>query len=189
MKLSKRSRLADVARCVAIALQSAGIRAVLTGGACASLYSRGGYKSSDLDFVIQNAVSEAQLDDAMAGAGFRRVGNQYEHPDAPFFVEFPAGPLGIGHDLHIHPVKYPIRRTVICALSATDSCRDRLAAFYHWNDRQALRAAVAIARRHRVDLQCIRRWSAREGALAKHAEFMAELRRGTVRVRSGRRSR
>jgi hypothetical protein len=64
-----------------------------------------------------------------------------------FFVEFPVGPLGIGRDLAVKPVQIRIgggaRR--IRALSATDCCRDRLAAFYHWNDRQSLDAAVDIA--------------------------------------------
>jgi hypothetical protein len=181
--------MADVARCVATALGSARIRAVLTGGACASLYSGGSYTSSDLDFVIQSTVSRTQLDTAMVRIGFRRVGNQYEHPDAPFFIEFPAGPLGIGTDIHIQPVGYRIRGTVIPALSATDSCRDRLAAFYHWNDRQALGVAVTIARRHRVNLKRIRQWSGQEGALSKFAEFTTEVRRRTVRTRTASRSR
>ena len=176
MKLGKRSTIADVARCVATALKSADIRAVLTGGACASLYTRGGYKSSDLDFIIQNAVSGEQLDRAMASVGFGRMGNQYEHPDAPFFVEFPAGPLGIGGDLHIRPVEYKIKGTAVPILSAADSCRDRLVAFYHWNDRQALRVAVSIALRHRVNLSSIRKWSEREGARSKYDEFVGEVR-------------
>jgi hypothetical protein len=63
-------------------------------------------------------------------------------------------------------------------LSATDSCRDRLAAFYHWNDRQSLRVAVLIARRARVDMKRLRAWSAVEGAAGKFAEFGRELGRG-----------
>jgi len=177
VKLSKRSGLADVTRCVATALRSAGIRAVLTGGACASLYTRGGYKSSDLDFVIQNAASETQLDKAMDSIGFNRVGNLYEHPEAPFFVEFPAGPLGIGSDLHIHPVEYKIKGTIVSALSPADSCRDRLVAFYHWDDRQALKVAVSIARRRRLNLTSIRQWSDHEGALSKFEEFLSEVKR------------
>ena len=86
---------------------------------------------------IQNAVEEAQLDRAMTRIGFRRAGNQYEHPESAYFVEFPAGPLGIGGDLRIRPVEYRIKGTVVPALSAADSCRDRLVAFCHWNDRQA----------------------------------------------------
>ena len=181
--------MADVARCVATALKSADIRAVLTGGACASLYTRGGYKSSDLDFIIQNAVSGKQLDRAMASIGFRRVGNQYEHPDAPFFVEFPAGPLGIGSDLRIQPVEHRIKGTVVSALSAADSCRDRLVAFYHWNDRQALRVAVSIALRHRVNLISIRKWSEHEGARSKYEEFISEVKRLAGKGRGRSRSR
>jgi len=175
VKLTKRSSLAQVARSVAVALSSAGIRAVLTGGACASLYSRGKYKSSDLDFIIQSAVSRAELDAAMAAIDFRRAGNHYEHPVATFFVEFPAGPLAIGEDLRVQPVVYKIRRFGVLALSATDSCRDRLAAFYHWNDRQALTAAVAIARLRPVSIDSIRKWSAKEGALPSFDEFLAAL--------------
>ena len=181
--------MADVARCVATALKSADIRAVLTGGACASLHTRGGYKSSDLDFIIQNAVSGRQLDRTMSSIGFRRLGNQYEHPDSPFFVEFPAGPLGIGGDLHIRPVEYRIKGTVILALSAADSCRDRLVAFYHWDDRQALRVAVSIARRNRVNLASIRRWSEHEGARSKCEEFLSEVKRTAARGQGRRRSR
>jgi hypothetical protein len=60
-------------------------------------------------------------------------------------------------------------------LSATDSCRDRLAAFYHWRDRQALGAAVAIATNHAVDLVKIRVWSRREGAAEGIEEFLRNL--------------
>jgi hypothetical protein len=43
------SSLADVAAAVAGALPGSEIRAVLTGGACATLYTGGEYQSSDLD--------------------------------------------------------------------------------------------------------------------------------------------
>lgn len=74
-------------------------------------------------------------------------------------------------------------------LSATDSCRVRLAAFYHWRDRQALGAAVAIAARHALDLETIREWSLREGAAEGFEEFQRSLRAAKgVSRRSGRRS-
>ena len=154
----------------------AGIKAVLTGGACAALYSRGAYQSSDLDFVLQSAISRGTLDRVMQTIGFHRRGAHYEHAAAPFFVEFPAGPLGIGSDLRIKPVVYRIGRGSVIALSPTDSCRDRLAAFYHWNDRQSLAAAVAIAKRRKVDIPALHRWSEREGALPAFKEFRAALR-------------
>ena len=153
----------------------AGIKAVLTGGACASLYSRGEYQSSDLDFVLQSAVSQQTLDSVMRTIGFRREGGHYSHPTASFFVEFPTGPLGIGADLSIQPVVYRVGRVRVLALSPTDSCRDRLAAFFHWHDRQSLMTAVAVARRRKVDLEAMRGWSDREGASAAFAEFLALL--------------
>ena len=63
------------------------------------------------------------------------------------------------------------------ALSPTDSCRDRLAAFYHWRDRQSLGLAVAVARHRRVDLAAIRAWSLAEGRLDEYEQFLRELRR------------
>ncbi|HEY3170433.1 MAG TPA: hypothetical protein VGK08_05460, partial [Thermoanaerobaculia bacterium] len=62
------------------------------------------------------------------------------------------------------------------------SCRDRLAAFYHWNDRQSLETAVRIALRNRVDFQLIRGWSAEEGMETKYNEFRQELTRRRKRT-------
>lgn len=175
MKIVRRSTLSEVAACVATALAEGGIRCVLTGGACATLYTRGIYQSSDLDFVIQSAATRSQLDAAMRKVGFERQGDHYIHPATRFFVEFPPGPLAIGGDFRIQPVEYDIRRRTVLALSATDSCRDRLAAFYFWNDRQSLRTAVQIAGRQGVDVGRIRDWSIEEGQKAAFEEFMHEL--------------
>lgn len=185
MNLNARSTLVDVAMTVGDALRRTGIRAVLSGGACASLHSGGAYQSLDADFVIEGHCTEDLLDAAMASIGFRRERDFYVHPRTRFFVEFPAGPLGIGQDYGIRPVWKLGRSARMLTLSATDSCRDRLAAFYHWRDRQALAAAVAIALEHRVGIARIRAWSAAEGALKEFEVFQAELRR----ARAGRRQR
>jgi hypothetical protein len=158
-----------------MAMERAGIKAVLTGGACASLHSRGEYQSSDLDFVLQSAVSRQTLDSVMRTIGFRPEGGHYRHPTASFFVEFPPGPLGIGGDLNIQPIVYRVGRVRVLALSATDSCRDRLAAYHHWRDRQSLVTAVAIARRSKVDLSAVRQWTDGEGASQAFEEFRALL--------------
>ena len=176
--------MSDVARCVSRALEAAGIRAVLTGGACVHLYTKGRLPSADLDYILLDAVSSARLDAAMGEAGFSRKGNMYAHPRTRYVVEFPPGPLAIGADLRVRPVPIRIGRASVLALSPTDACRDRLAAFYHWNDRQSLRAAVAIANRHRVGLARIRAWSEREGFGEKFGAFAEEIRRS----RKGRRT-
>ena len=111
----------------------------------------------------------------MAKAGFTRNGHYYEHPRTSFFVEFPRGPLAIGTDTSIAPVEIQVEGVPLLLLSATDSCRDRLAAFYHWRDRQALGAAVASATKHALALEKIRDWSRREGAVEGFEEFLRTL--------------
>jgi hypothetical protein len=185
--LTRRSSLADVAAVVATALRQAGFRAVLTGGACAAIYSDGACQSQDLDFVVQSGGSQRALDEALAGAGFTRHGDRYAHPRTRFFVEFPRGPLAIGGDAAIVPVELTLATGKALALSATDSVRDRLAAFYHWSDRGSLHAAVAIARRRRVNMAAIRRWSAAEGHPDRFREFeLAVAARTRYRRRSAR---
>ena len=143
MKITARSSLRSVAFAVGVALRRAGIRAVLTGGSCASLHSEGTYLSRDIDFVLQSSPGQASLDEAMAAVDYRRDGARYFHPHSPFFVEFPPGPLSVGSEAGLRPVILRLGSARLEALSATDSCRDRLAAFYHWNDRSSLTSALA----------------------------------------------
>jgi hypothetical protein len=192
LKIAARSSLADVAIAVGDTLRRAGIRAVLTGGACAHLYSAGEYASIDADFILGESYPIAELDRSMATLGFRRHRDRYVHPATRLFVELPAGPLGIGEDFAIRPVWKVRRKARALVLSATDSCRDRLAAFYHWNDRQALAAAVAIAVHHRISIARVRAWSADESHLEGFEVFVAEVARARAerraRSRAGRRS-
>ena len=185
MRLTRRSSLADVAAVVAAALEAAGIEAVLTGGACATIYSRGAYQSHDLDFIVRSGGTRRSLDAAMASVGFARDGDRYVHRETPFFVEFPRGPLAIGDDVRIVPVTLKLGRNRALALSPTDSCRDRLAAFYYWSDRQSLQVAVDIAASQTVNITKVRDWSASEG----HADRFEEFRRELVRRRQERRKR
>ncbi len=189
MKLSARSSLGAVAAAVAVSLHDHGIQAVLTGGACASLYSAGAYYSRDLDFVVIGEPSRNLMDSAMAAAGFLRRGDRYVHARARFYVEFPRGPLAIGGDHRIRPVTLTTAHGRIRMLSATDSCRDRLAAFYHWGDRQSLTVAAWIASRNRVSMASLRRWSQAEGAADRFREFLFETRRIRGRSRERRRPR
>lgn len=176
MRLHAKSKLSDVSLAVGDALRRVGISAVLTGGACASLYTGGAYQSVDVDFVLSGQPTVDRIDAALARLGFSRKGDRYIHPRVRFFVEFPRGALGIGEDFRIRPVMRRRGSASTLALSATDSCRDRLAAFYHWNDRQSLGVAAAIALRNRVDLRKIRSWSRNEGHLERYEAFVAALR-------------
>lgn len=171
MKLGPTSTLTDVAITVGDTLRRHGIRAVLTGGACASLYTAGSYSSVDADFVVLGEVTRVDLDNAMGTLGFRRAGDHYVHPRTEFYVEFLPGPVAIGGDDTIEPTTRRRGRERILALTPTDSCRDRLAAFFHWKDRQSLDVAIQIALRNRLDWNVLGAWSKREGFDREFAEF------------------
>lgn len=111
----------------------------------------------------------------MVGLGFERRGNTYRHPEVEFVVEFLPEPLAIGADTSIRPITLRLPGGSLTALSATDSCRDRLAAWYHWRDAQSLRVAVMIAATRRVDLKKIEAWSRAEGHVPGWERFRAEL--------------
>jgi len=181
VKLGRASSLRAVAAATGDALRRAGIRAVLTGGACASLHTGGRYSSVDADFVLVGEVERSDLDEALAPLGFRRSGDRYVHSETDFYVEFPRGPLAIGSDDQIRPVEQVSGRLRYLTLSATDSCRDRLAAFYHWNDRQSFAVAVQIALGNRLGWSTIHRWSATEGFADGYEAFLQAVREARAR--------
>jgi len=47
-------------------------------------------------------------------------------------------------------------------VTPTQSIMDRLAAYVHWSDRQALDQAIMVARRQRIDWSALEAWARRE---------------------------
>jgi len=82
-------------------------------------------------------------------------------------------PLGVGNGLVRGWGGGPVGALGIQVLTPTQGVMDRLAAFYHWRDRQGLDQAVLVAAQQIVDLDEIERWSAREGHAEAHREFAA----------------
>jgi hypothetical protein len=60
-------------------------------------------------------------------------------------------------------------------LSPTDCVKDRLAAYIHWNDREAFEQALLVARTQEIDFRDLRRWARNEGAAKKLEVFEKEL--------------
>jgi hypothetical protein len=165
----------EVAALVCQALKDAGVTVTLTGGACVAIWSRGKYVSKDLDFIEEGPVPRRKIREVMKLLGFRESGRHFVHPATKFFVEFPTGPLMIGEQ-RIEQVTE--RKTVagsLRLLSPTDCVKDRLAAFFHWNDRQSLEQALLVAQAQRIDLKEVRRWSKSEGNEAKFRVFEQKL--------------
>lgn len=151
-------------RLVAAHLEKSGISVVLVGGALVSIYSKGAYRSGDLDFV-RTAFFGPDVQAAMAQIGFRKDGRHYVHPECRhLFVDFVSGPLGIGEETHVVPVEVPEGDVRIKLLSATDTVCDRLASYIHYRVRDALDQAALVAKAQPVDWKKIERWCERERA-------------------------
>ncbi len=160
-------------------LRRLGIEVVLSGGACVSIYTRNKYLSYDLDFVPLSFVPRKALREAMAAVGFTEDGRHFRHPGTPYIVEFLSPPLSVGDEAVGEIALINRSGKVLRLLSPTDCVKDRLAAFFHWDDRQSLEQAVLVGRKNPIDLGEVRRWSAREGMEAKFDEFRRLLPRRT----------
>ena len=155
--------IGELAAYVSEHLRGKGIEVVLVGGACVCIYAENAYSSFDLDFIATGMAGRQSIRQALAEIGFVEEQRYFRHPETDYFIEFPSGPLAIGDEPpgEIASRTYPTG--VLRLLSPTDSVKDRLAAYFHWRDRQSLEQAVLVARNHSVDLAEVRRWSVKEG--------------------------
>jgi len=167
--ISRQTSAEEIAARVSQALESAGLTATLSGGGAVSIYSHNDYESFDLDFIT-NARNEA-IAKAIAELGYRRVpgAREFEHPESDYYVEFPPGPLAFGETV-VSDGDVPVLQTgfgPLRVVTPTQSIMDRLAAYVHWNDRQALDQAIMVARRQRIDWGALEEWARREAVDAK----------------------
>jgi len=160
MKSIKEMTQGELAAFIQSHLRDKGIDVVLSGGATVSIYSINRYVSWDLDLINTYFVKRRALRETMQELGFHEEGRHFEHPDTQFFVEFPPGPLAVS----LEPVKQideiKFSTGMLRIISPTDCIKDRLAAYYHWDDLQCLEQAVLVAQANRIDLEEIERWSA-----------------------------
>lgn len=161
---------------VAFHLSKAGIESVLVGGAVVAIYTKGAYRSGDLDFVT-GAGTHTQVQATLEELGFQKVrGRHFEHPDcAHIIIEFPPGPVSIGEDFKIHPDEKKIEGQVIKILSPTDCIRDRLASYIHFNAHDCLDQAVLVAKTQPFDLEKVRKWCINEDAKDKFESFRSRI--------------
>lgn len=167
--------LKDLAIAVSDFLRKNGIETVLTGGACVVVYTKSEYMSYDLDFVLISSDKQKESRELLQKIGFYEEGRYFKHPDSEYFIDFVAPPLSVGSE----PVKSisEIRKKgkTLRLLSPTDCVKDRLIAFYHWQDRQALEQALMVCQAEPVDLKEVERWSRNEGMAAQYEIFMKNL--------------
>lgn len=164
--------IGELAAFVSSHLRRYGIEVVLSGGSCVSIYTQNKYASLDLDFIDFGSIGLRKLKKVLEGIGFFYQKDRYFKSSATdIFLEFPPGPLSVGEEpvKEIVTLNFPTGELRI--ISPTDCVKDRLAAYYHWGDRQSLEQAVLVAQDNEIDLNEIERWSMAEGNLAVFQEI------------------
>ena len=175
MKCIADMSVVELAGLVCETLSNAGITTTLTGGACVAIWSDGQYVSRDMDFIEEGPVTRRQVKAALANIGFKEKNRYFVHPETDFFVEFPTGPLTVGDERVRKVETLDTSAGRLRLLSPTDCVKDRLAAYFHWNDTMALEQALLVAKAQTIDIGELRRWSKAEGETDKLAVFEEAL--------------
>lgn len=152
-------------------LQKNGIEVVLVGGGCVSIYSDNQYMSNDIDFITFSSIKK--ITPVLEELGFKNLrGRLFENPHCKFLLDFPAPPVSIGDK----PVsKFNNINTnfgTICLLTPEDCIKDRLAAFFFWNDQQSLDQAVLVVKRNKINFSEIKKWAKIQGESEKYNIFL-----------------
>lgn len=91
--------------------------------------------------------------------------------------EFISSPLAVGKEPPKKVIKMKTKMGSFRLLSPTDCVKDRLAAYFHWDDLQSLKQAVMVAAKQRIDLKELKRWSKAEGFSDKYKDFLKQLKK------------
>jgi hypothetical protein len=161
-------------------LSKNGIETVLSGGACVSIYAQNKYLSYDLDFVLLSYISRKKIISVLEKLGFEEERRHFRHKDTPFILDILAPPPSVGEEPIGKIMEIRKGNRVLKLLSPTDCVKDRLAAFYHWNDTQSLEQAILVCADNDIDMKEIERWSLKEGMKGKLETFKNSLKRRNV---------
>jgi hypothetical protein len=175
VKINRKTTLKQLAFHVCGILKDARIDAVLTGGSVVSIYTNEKYKSYDLDFITHARIKDVEK--ILATVGFMKDGRYFKHPQSNFFIEFPAPPVSIGNRPVTSFNELKSKYGYLKLLTPTQCVMDRLAAFYFWNDMQALTQAVLVAANNGINMKEISIWTAEEGMKEKFKNFKSELKK------------
>lgn len=167
--------LKELAGYVSEELRKRGIDVILVGGACVTIYSENRYQSYDLDYVTYEDMKKVKK--ALLEIGFIEKARYFQHLGCPWFVEFVSPPAAVGNEYVRHFGSVETCFGNIKLLRPVDSVKDRLGAYYHWNDRQGLEQAINICLEQDIDLSEIERWSVSEGYSEKYITFLDRLKK------------
>src|SRR4030067_1451845 len=135
---NKLERQLYVAAAISCSFEKEGIYAVLVGGTVVEYYTAGEYTTGDIDMVLP-PLEKREVEKVMQELGFERFEDyrHWLHPKIPVPVEFPPGPLQIGH-LPVQEVnEIDIEEIKLKILSMEDILLDRLIMAQEWEALQA----------------------------------------------------
>jgi len=164
----------EIASYICQQLLNINIKTTLSGGFCVEIYSFGEYTSMDIDLIDQSIFKHNEIKKKMKEMGFSEEGKHFRHPDTKYTVEFPASPLAIGFELVKEIAEIETEYGVLRLITPTDSVKDRLIAYYAWNDDRSLEQALLVAINNNIDLDNIKSWSEKEQEMKKYNHFLKE---------------
>ena len=142
-----------VAAAISSAFEKKTIQAVLVGGAVVEYYTAGGHTTVDIDMILP-PLEKQEIETVMRGLGFERFEDyrHWIHPKIRIPVEFPPGPLQIGHLLVQEVNEIEIEKIKLKILRIEDILLDRLVAAQEWKDPQAKVQAEMLMYAHYPDI-------------------------------------
>lgn len=177
MIINKNISIQDLAALVATHLMSKDIHAVLVGGGCVTIYSQNRFMSYDLDFISYSSLRKIKL--ALSEIGFVFDDKKYfTHPNTEFFLDFLSPPISVGNEpiQVFQTLQSPVGELKL--LTPTDCVKDRLAAYFHWDDQQSLFQAVGVSKEQKIDLNEVTRWAKQENQTQKLQKYFDLLEEG-----------
>ena len=149
----KLERQIYVAAVISSAFEKKGIQTVLVGGAVVEYYTAGGYTTADIDMILPPLEKE-EIETVMKELGFERFEDyrHWLHPDIPVPVEFPPGPLQVGHLLIQEVNEIEVEKIKLKILKVEDILLDRLNMAQEWKDLQAQIQAEMLMYAHYTEI-------------------------------------
>jgi len=167
--------IAELAAYVCSHLKDHDINCVLTGGACITIYTNNKYQSFDIDFIDNDFTPQKKLKEVMEKIEFYELNRYFKNADSEYIIEFPTGPLSIGSQKVRTVDKMEFDTGILNIISPTDSVKDRLAAYFYWDDKQSLEQALMLCRDQQINIREVEQWAKAEGQAEKFKNVKKSL--------------
>ena len=137
-KPEKMERQLYLAAAISGRFEEGGVSTVLVGGTVVEFYTAGGYTTADIDMVLP-PLEKREIERVMEELGLVRAGDyrHWIHPQIPLPVEFPPGPLQIGHSVVRELNEIEIGGVKLKILKVEDILLDRIVMAQEWKDPQS----------------------------------------------------